>query len=137
MITGIVSFVPALVLGLWLAGSGSWGSWAMGAAFLAGASYFPMAFLAVAMFDSVAAVNPLLVIPSILKVPLEYLLTLLLFGSAFAVRWAGNQVLPQVMPRLLAGVVSGFIGLYLLTVQVRILGLLYRSRRSALGWFRR
>jgi hypothetical protein len=35
--------------------------------------YFPMAFLSVAMLDSVAAANPLQVIPSIFKAPLEYL----------------------------------------------------------------
>ncbi|TAK94568.1 MAG: FHA domain-containing protein, partial [Verrucomicrobia bacterium] len=35
-----------------------------------GCLYFPMAFLAVAMKDSVAAANPLVVIPAILKVPL-------------------------------------------------------------------
>lgn len=137
LLTLIASFVPALVLALLLASRNAWGGWIIGGAFLAGAIYFPMAFLGVAMFDSVAAVNPLLVVPSILKVPLEYVVTLLLFGAVFAVRWAGNQAMPMVMPKLVAAIISGFVGLYLLTVQVRILGLLYRSRKSALGWFKR
>ncbi len=137
LITLIASFVPALTLALLLASHNAWGGWIIGAAFLAGAIYFPMAFLGVAMFDSVAAVNPLLVVPSILKVPFEYLVTLLLFGAVFVVRWAGNQAMPRVMPSLVAAIIAGFVGLYLLTVQVRILGLLYRSRKSALGWFNR
>ena len=61
---------PGLLLGTLLAAG-----WAM--------LYFPMAMLAVAMADSLSGLNPLFVIPSICKVPLEYLAAccVVLFGT--------------------------------------------------------
>jgi hypothetical protein len=96
-----------------------------------------MAFLAVTMFDSLAAVNPLLVMPSIFKMPLEYLLTIFLCGGALAVYVVGQKFLPLVMPGFVAAVLSNFVWLYLLVVEMRLLGVLYRARSVELGWFRR
>ena len=50
---------------------------------LLGCLYFPMAFLAVAMKDSVMAANPLVVIPAIFKVPLEYFVTTIILTDGF------------------------------------------------------
>ncbi|MEJ0089110.1 MAG: hypothetical protein WDM80_05085 [Limisphaerales bacterium] len=50
---------------------------------LLGCFYFPMAFLVVAMKDNVLACNPLVVVPSILRVPLPYLVTVILFAGIF------------------------------------------------------
>ncbi|HKQ39157.1 MAG TPA: FHA domain-containing protein, partial [Verrucomicrobiae bacterium] len=55
-----------------------------------GGLYLPMAFLAVAMKDNVAAANPLIVIPSIVRVPLEYLVTALLVAGIFGLRYLGD-----------------------------------------------
>jgi len=120
------------------------------AATILGCLYFPMAFLAVAMKDSVMAANPLVVIPTILKIPLEYLVTSLLLLSVFGVRMLGN------MMSGLAGGVSlstrdmsvlfmfmgikalwAFASVYLLTVSMRILGLLYVAKKHKFGWFSR
>ncbi|HVV01297.1 MAG TPA: hypothetical protein VHH88_08025, partial [Verrucomicrobiae bacterium] len=118
-------------------------------AFLLSLLYFPMAFLAVALLDSVAAANPLQVIPSILKVPLEYLTTVGLLAFLLGMRFLGDTIIPVIFPRGLGthsmAKLLGFLAaqgfwsvvcLYLLTVSMRILGLLYVTRKSRLGWLR-
>ena len=112
-----------------------------------GCIYFPMAFLAVAMKDNPLAANPLIVVPSILKVPLAYLVTVVLFGSIFGVSQIGNLIaagMTQVTFTTTSGslllmaigfrLVWSFVSVYLLTVNMRILGLLYLTRKHDLGW---
>jgi hypothetical protein len=113
-----------------------------------GCLYFPMAFLAVAMKDTALAANPLVVIPAILKVPLGYLVTSMVVIGIFAMRQFGSA---------LAGVAQGesyhtrdmstmflafglravwsLFSVYLLTVSMRTLGLLYVTNKQKIGWF--
>lgn len=151
---GLVCFGPTIAL-YWLAveyeqpAAGI----AMIPAALLGGLYFPMAFLAVAMLNSVAAANPLLVVPSIFKVPLQYLLAVLLLGMVVVVQSVGNIVLEVLFPDSLHALATqsvpnlclifgvrafwSFFGVYLLTVNARILGLLYLTKKDKLGWFNR
>jgi hypothetical protein len=134
--TVMFCFAPAIVLMFAAPADSAWLGWTVFALVLLGGLYFPMAFAAVAMFDTVMAVNPLLIIPSILKIPLAYLLTILVFMAVLVVRWLCQTFLASVIsPPILSWVVSGFLGLYLLVVEVRILGLLYRTKKEELGWF--
>ena len=131
-------FLPALAVWLFVARDNRWAGPAQAAAVLFGCVYFPMAYLAVSLFDSLAAVNPLLIIPSILRIPLQYLLTVLLLAGVLALRWEGTAFLENLLPiPILPSVVLGFAGLYLLTVEMRILGLLYLANKDRLGWFNR
>ena len=57
-----------------------------------GCLYFPMALLAVSMKDSVAAANPLVVIPAILKVPAEYIVAVIVMGLVVGVRVLGQTI---------------------------------------------
>lgn len=113
-----------------------------------GCFYFPMAFLATAMKDTALASNPLIVIPAILKVPLEYLVTVVLTTGIFGVQKLGDLISSQsghaILTTKSAGVVAAifgfrilwsFISLYLMTVNMRILGLLYLKKKDRLGWF--
>ena len=115
-----------------------------------GCLYFPMAFLAVAMKDSVAAANPLVVIPAILKVPLPYLVTAAMMMGVFGLREVGDLVMRgmQVVGYttkdmstlfLTFGVRSAwsFFSVYLLTVNMRVIGNLYVTNKHKLGWFSR
>jgi hypothetical protein len=121
---------------------------AIAASVLLGCLYFPMAFLAVAMKDSVMAANPLVVIPAILRIPLEYLAASIVLMCVYGVRILGG------MAAGLAGSVSlttrdmsvmflsmggqavwAFVSVYLLTVSMRILGLLYNCKKQEFGWF--
>jgi hypothetical protein len=118
------------------------------AAFAFGCFYFPMALLAVAMKDSVGAANPLVVMSAIFKVPLEYIVTVILLGVAFGIRVLGGFVLTlfasdtyttQSMSKLLISiglsVFWSFFVVYLLAVNMRTLGLLYLTKKDKLGWF--
>jgi hypothetical protein len=114
---------------------------------LLGALYFPMAFLAVAMKDNVMAANPLVVVPSILRVPLQYLVTVIVFVSIFGIQQIGNLVAAGAktvtftttdMSVLFIAIgfrmIWSFISVYLLTVNSRIMGLLYATQKEKLGW---
>jgi hypothetical protein len=112
--------------------------------------YFPMAFLAVAMKDSVAAANPLIVIPAIMKVPVQYLVTALLLMAVFGIRQLGDMVsggagsltlttkdMSVLFMSLGVQGLWALISVYLLTVTMRIMGLFYNASKDKLGWFSR
>jgi hypothetical protein len=113
-----------------------------------GCLYFPMAFLAVAMKDNIMSANPLVVIPAIMKAPAEYLVTAILLTGVFGMRFLGDMVADgaaDVSMRtremstlfLTFGIRAfwSFCSVYLLTVNMRILGLLYLTKKHKLGWF--
>lgn len=118
------------------------------ASMILGCLYFPMAFLAVAMKDTVAAANPLVVIPAILKVPAEYLVTTILLSAVFGTRFIGGTIAAAAKSEglhtrdmsvllLTFGLRAfwSFASVYLLTVGMRILGTLYVTKKQKLGWF--
>ena len=147
--TILVSFGPAIGLIVWAAMEGPpMAGMAIIPAVILGCLYFPMAFLAVAMKDSVMAANPLVVIPAILKIPLEYLVTASLLMGVFGIRQLGNMMsgvatgvsfstrdMSVLFMALGFRAVWSFISVYLLTVSMRILGLLYITKKHKLGWF--
>ena len=113
-----------------------------------GCLYFPMAFLAVAMKDTALAVNPLVVIPAILKVPLGYLVTTMVVIGIYALRQfgggaAGFASSASFHARDMSTMFLAFglraiwslVSVYLLTVSMRILGLLYVTNKQKFGWF--
>ena len=133
-----VCFLPTIVVAIFVAKGHEEFAWVIIAAVVLGCIYYPMAFLAVAMLDTVFAVNPLVVVPTMFKVPLEYFMTLFLFGAAFLVTWIGDAFLPLVIPlRFVSAIISSFVGLYLLTVEMRVLGLLYFTNKHRFGWLNR
>ena len=95
----------------------------------------PMALLALAVCDNLAALNPVLVLVSIARVPLEYAATCLVLGllvlsSGEAANWLkGNVDVPVVAP-----IVAEFLSLYTLTVVMRVAGLLYYAKKNRLNW---
>jgi FHA domain len=135
----LLSFGPAIGVLIWSYNGGeSMAGMALIPAIILGCLYFPMGFLAVAMFDTVTALNPLLIVPSVIKVPLQYLIACFLLVLVFLVRRFGDGLLQTIIPVIIIpDIISSFIGLYFLTVQCRILGLLYLSNKQRLGWFKR
>jgi hypothetical protein len=113
-----------------------------------GALYFPMALLAVAMKDTPIAANPLIVVPAIFKAPLEYLVTVVLMAVILGLYNSGDDVIGAIFPRgltthrmdrlfgyLACKAIWFFFQLYLLAVNMRILGLLYLTKKRKLAWF--
>jgi hypothetical protein len=147
----LISFGPMLALAIWgLVRGEPPPAFVMIPAAIFGCFYFPMSFLAVAMLDSVGAANPLNILPSIFKVPREYLVTLVLLAAIYFFRALGDVVLKALFPEgftthsmtqlfLMVAALAfwGFTSLYLLTVNVRILGLLYVTKKEKLGWLNR
>ena len=118
------------------------------ASFIFGGIYFPMAFLAVAMKDTVLAANPLIVLPSIMKAPVQYGVTVLFLLVVFAVRQGGQMLSSGAGQKMMdtkdmsvffmaigLKAILGLISVYLLTVTMRILGLFYNASKDKLGWF--
>ena len=135
--TAALSFAPAIALKLLASPNQPWFPWAMTASVVAGCFYFPMAFTAVTLFDTLEVLNPFVIVPSILKVPFAYTVAVLLLAGVYALSAFGSALLGRLLPvPLLAMSISEFVGLYLLAVEMRILGLLYWSNQSKLGWFR-
>lgn len=141
----LICFGPAVAVGL--AGVPAPAIYATA---ILGALYFPMAFLAVAILDSVGAANPLVVMPSILKVPLEYVVTLVLLAVVFGLRPLGDFLIGAAFPKSLnttsmsellaylgANAFWGFMRFYLLIVAVHILALLYVAKKDKLAWLDR
>ena len=115
-----------------------------------GCLYFPMAFLAVAMKDTALAANPLVVIPAILKVPLGYLVTCMVVIGVYLVRLLGDALASgaqdvgyHTRDMSVMFLTFGLRALwslgrvYLLTVSMRTLGLLYVTNKHKFGWFDR
>jgi len=146
--TLLISFGPSLAVAYFaISQEQSWAGILIIPAVIFGCLYFPMAFLAVAIKDTVVAANPLIVVPSIVRVPLEYIVASILMAGMFGVRWLGDSLSGEMATQamrtdsmgemfLLFGLrmVWAFLSVYLLTVTTRILGLLYLTRRDRLGW---
>lgn len=137
IVTALFAFGPFLALTNFAPPDAPWRLWGIGGAIILGGLYFPMAFLAVTMADSLSALNPLIILPAILKIPAGYLLMVILtvaivgagsFGELLLARWLAVPILPSLM--------SEFLTLYLGTVVMRLLGLLHWTNKADLAWFR-
>ena len=140
VVVSFLSFGPALIFQIW----GTWADWdyawvVVVPLALLGCVYFPMAFLGVAMFDTLAAaLKPAFVVGSILRVPGEYSVAAAVFVGIIGIRWVSEYVLGIVMKIPLApALLSDLITIYLLMIEARILGLLFLSKRRTLGWFKK
>jgi len=95
----------------------------------------PMALLTVSMADSLMGLNPFIIFSGIGKAPLPYLATCGIFlvfiavvhGIRMLLEWTDIPVLPTV--------IGTPIWLYGITVEMRLLGLLYYTNKARLAWF--
>jgi len=131
--TFVATFAPPIAIFIFMRESEMLGI-ALIATGIVCALYFPMALLAVAVTDSFLALSPHVVFPSIVRVFVPYLVACVVLGIIVAVRfgmeWAADFIPVPFLPTVLVG----FVSLYLLVVEMRILGLLFRSYRGRLGW---
>ncbi|KPK86395.1 MAG: hypothetical protein AMJ81_01395 [Phycisphaerae bacterium SM23_33] len=137
----VVSFLPLIV---YVIVSRNWQ--ASGAAFCAllawGFLYLPMVLLAAALFDSAAALNPVRVLLGIARTCPAYLLVAVLFYVIVALglltQVGASRIVTVIGPvkaPLIGPFVAGAVGLYLLMVQMHLLGLLYHTHARRLAWF--
>lgn len=100
---------------------------------IAGSLYYPMSLTAVALSDDVAAANPVPVIRSILRVPLEYLATSILFMVLLYLNYLRQIHLVIGVP-VIGSLVRWFILLYVWTMAMHLLGMFYYTNRHRLQW---
>lgn len=103
---------------------------------LLGLFCLPMAFLTVALADSLSGLNPLVIFSGIAKLPGAYLVVCLIFLVSVAVQAGAGLLLTLTGVPILPTVLGTFIMLYLVTVEMRSLGLLYYTNKKRLAWFR-
>jgi hypothetical protein len=137
--TLLISFGPGLVVAALLQTSALRGDPTVLSLLAFGAFYLPMALLAVAVSDSFVALSPHIVIPAILRTFVPYLVTFGLLAVLFVVRFGGGLLALAIAgndmgARAAMAVAIGFGSLYLVTVEARLLGLLFRSYRERLAW---
>ncbi len=94
-----------------------------------GELYFPMGLLAVVLCDSPAGLNPLRVIPAIIRTWRTYFVACLILGLIFFLSGIVSKI-PQVGPLM-----AWFLGFYLSLVEMRIIGLIYYTNSKRLKWF--
>jgi hypothetical protein len=59
-------------------------------------------------------------------------------GNSLVTSFLAEDLIGSLIPvPVLPGLLSAFLNLYLISVGMRILGLLYRTQREQLGWFGR
>ena len=105
------------------------------ALFILALVYFPMALLAVAMFDTLSALNPLLILNSITRILRHYSIVCILLVVLLGVQYISSKIDGSLLIRLLTKPFTEFLSLYLFIVMGRILGMMYFVNRRKLGWF--
>jgi hypothetical protein len=105
----------------------------LGALIVVGSIYAPMGLATTSVLKNPRAVNPLLIIQSIAKIPRDYAIVCGLFAIAMSISFVNMWAwLPTPWIGALLGNLLGF---YLLLVSMRLLGLLCRCHEARLGWF--
>lgn len=144
LVVSIVCFTPAIFLAFkwdidWMSPQGvdriQLAIFATAA--LVGAVYYPMSILAVSMFDTVAALNPMVIVPAMLRTAAEYAVVLVMSAVIVGVSLGGEYAAAQLKIPFLLTFITTLLWLYFLIVQMRMLGLMYYARREDLGWFGR
>ena len=134
----VLSFGPSYLVAGWQAWSGTNLRLAYFIALGFGLLLAPMGMLALAMFDSVAVLNPIALTASIMRVPRQYLIAAAAFEMVLVLHWfAEGAIQAVVLVPFLPGLITAFLNLYFVAVGMRVLGLLYLSHRVKFGWFSR
>lgn len=99
----------------------------------AGGFFLPMALLAVALSQTLDGLNPVFLVKSILRIPVEYLSACAILALVVAIELVASPILER-LPFI--GPLAGDFGaLYFLAVEMRILGIIYYTRQHKLDWF--
>lgn len=96
--------------------------------------YLPMALLAVSVSHSLSALSPTIILPSIFRVPLEYLTACALLAFVIVLRGMATVYVEALVMPLAWSLVESFVGLYFLAVETRILGLIRYANEDKLLW---
>ena len=99
-----------------------------------GSMYYPMALLTVAMSGNFLALNPLVVIPAIMRAPFDYIICLVAFMLVVGLGAVTKQLLALPVP-FVGPAIQIFLTLYFMLVEMRLLGLFYNANEDNLNWY--
>lgn len=133
-VINLTAFLPAILFWFFFRQDDATSAITLLALSILGLLYIPIGLLAVALYNTVTALNPLFLIPTIFRVPREYLTACVLF-VAVAVLQAAGTYLAEFIP-VAGSLLGAFASLYLLTIGMRIVGLLFFANEERLNWFR-
>jgi predicted Zn finger-like uncharacterized protein len=127
----LVSFAPLMIFMIFGASLHVLSLVIMFVLLIVGILYQPMALIAMSILRNVRALNPLLLVPAIAAVPLDYAIACGVLCLLFICKGIFHflVIIPFVGPLL-----DNFIMLYLLMVEMRILGLVYYTNKEKFGW---
>jgi hypothetical protein len=100
-----------------------------------GCAGMPICMLATFLHETVFALNPLVLVVTVFRIPIEYLVVCIVLAVLAACRLLVKYVAmkTQILP-MIPDVMDGFLSLYFVSVEMRIIGLIFYSRRKKLGW---
>jgi len=132
----VLTYFPAWALAVFLPETTPFRSGLVIAATVIGSFLAPMGMLALSMFDTFTALNPMALVWSILRIPGHYFVDAVAFGTVIGAYMFCDAFIGTILPVPFVGrLVAGCLNLYLLAVAMRILGLLYWTKKQELGWF--
>lgn len=101
---------------------------------LAGLMYLPMGLMAVSLTQSLKAMNPIVLVPSMRKVIADYAVVVAVLMVSAGLSSGVKSVLVTTIP-IAGSVLAWLASMYFATVQFRLLGLLYYRHQDELDWF--
>lgn len=128
----LISFWPIVAVVALAPGEAEWMPAGVVVAVVFGCLYFPMAVLAAQAFGSVSAALPHVVVPGIFRAMPGYLLGVIGLIAVFFVSGFVEGFTSKIP--FVGWFVSAAVALYGLMFQARLIGLIYRREREALGW---
>ncbi|MHC4717199.1 MAG: hypothetical protein ACYS5V_09535 [Planctomycetota bacterium] len=131
--TALVSFGPLLLYVVYADPNSAWDLklWLLVAL---GATYLPMGLIAVALYKSIGALNPVTIIGGIVKTVPAYLVAVVVFFAVFALNVTVHALIAGASPLGVSPLIW-VVSLYFLMVGMYILGRLYYTHAKRLGWF--
>lgn len=130
----LVCYIPALAYLILVSGLSGIISPVFWLLLIIGSIYYPMALLTVAMSGNFMALNPLVVVPAVFKMPRDYAICLLAWMALIVVNYLTKWILAVGIP-LVGPAIQAFLTLYFAMMEMRVLGLMYRANDEKLGWY--
>ncbi len=98
-----------------------------------GGLYLPMGLLAVAIFETIDALNPVPIIKSILRIPFQYVIACFFFYLCLLFIYLATTYLKLTIP-FIGSILRLVIFLYFSATALHLLGLLYYKNKRKLRW---
>jgi len=100
---------------------------------IVGFAYFPMAAVALTLFDSLEAVLPGRIIPAIRKIEDEYIMAVIILIVLELAREGFGGTIGSIA--YIGWLIASFANFYVLALQAHIIGWLYATESARLHWF--